>query len=288
MTRFLLPIDGSEPSKRALEYALALTTQADHLTLLHVLQPFPAQHTVHYLSAERIKEIQNQDAMKTMAPILQQVEKKGIPYSMHIAYGVPDELICRYAENNHDFVIMGTHGYGAVSSFLHHSVSYPTLQRLTIPVVLIPELITEAKMNPRPFRKILIAVDGSEYAWKAAEAAINLGRRTGAHFSLLHVVVPPIVNTGLENLEWTSDAELLESGKSVVEKYEQRFISHQLPYTTHVAVGDPGHLIQAFAEETGSDLIAMGHRGLNRLAGILLGSVVYKVIHGTKIPLLIA
>ncbi|NGQ97501.1 universal stress protein [Brevibacillus sp. SYP-B805] len=284
MIRILLPIDGSEPSKRALESALALATQEDHLTLLHVLQPFPAQHTVHYLSAKRIKEIQSQDAMRMMAPFLQQAEKEGIPHSLHVAYGVPDEIIGRYAENNHDLVIMGTHGYDAVSSFLHHSVSYPTLQRLTIPVVLIPE----AKMNPRPFRKILIAVDGSEYAWKAAEAAINLGRRTEAHFSLLHVVVPPIVNTGLENMEWTSDAELLESGKSVVEKYEQRFISHQLPYTTHVAVGDPGHLIQAFAEETGSDLIAMGHRGLNRLAGILLGSVVYKVIHGTKIPLLIA
>jgi nucleotide-binding universal stress UspA family protein len=283
MKNILVPLDASEPSKRALETALALASDGGQLTLLHVIPPFPSQRVIHFIGNERIIQLQSEDAMETMAPYLKQVEQAGVPYSMHYEPGIPDEIIGRYAAQNQQLVVMGTHGYGRISGFLLGSVSYPTLQRLSIPLILVPE---EAKQHTR-IRKILIAVDGSEQSRKAASAAIELGRKTGAEFILLNVVAPPIVNTGLESIDWVSLDELEEIGKNIVRSFEEMFIHNRLPYTTKVAIGDPAGMIREIADETNADLIAMGHRGNNRLAGLMLGSVAYKVIHGTKIPVLI-
>ena len=60
-----------------------------------------------------------------------------------------------------------------------------------------------------------------------------------------------------------------------------------IPYILHIGVGDPGEVIAQYAKEKGCDQIIMGTRGRGELAGLLLGSVTWKVIHLAEVPILL-
>lgn len=55
----------------------------------------------------------------------------------------------------------------------------------------------------------------------------------------------------------------------------------------HVSVGDCAETIVEFAASRGCEQILLGTRGHTGLGGTLLGSVASKVIHLTKVPLLL-
>lgn len=55
----------------------------------------------------------------------------------------------------------------------------------------------------------------------------------------------------------------------------------------HVSVGDFAETIVDFADSRGCEQILIGTRGHTGLGGTLLGSVASKVVHLTKVPLLI-
>jgi nucleotide-binding universal stress UspA family protein len=54
-----------------------------------------------------------------------------------------------------------------------------------------------------------------------------------------------------------------------------------------VCYGDPAEQIIDFAEKRPFDLIIMGCRGFGPLRGVIIGSVSQKVLHGTRLPVLI-
>jgi nucleotide-binding universal stress UspA family protein len=56
---------------------------------------------------------------------------------------------------------------------------------------------------------------------------------------------------------------------------------------TVLAQGDPGDAIVKIADERGAQLIAVGHRGLNPLERIVLGSVSAKVVHRAHCDVLV-
>jgi nucleotide-binding universal stress UspA family protein len=55
----------------------------------------------------------------------------------------------------------------------------------------------------------------------------------------------------------------------------------------HVLVGEAAAAITDFADSHGCSLILIGTRGHSGLAGTLLGSVAMKVVHHSKVPVLL-
>lgn len=138
---------------------------------------------------------------------------------------------------------------------------------------------------------ILLAVDGSEGADRAAVVAGELSRVFGVGVDVLHVVqhlhlVPPSLAAEYEHIEHVhlDTEEMLRSmGGRIVEDAAStvRSVGGSVEGAT-VVIGHPARTIVEHAEEHGDDTIVMGRRGLGTARGMLQGSVTTGVGHLTK------
>ena len=134
--------------------------------------------------------------------------------------------------------------------------------------------------------RLLLAVDGSNHANRAAELAGNLSRCLKARVDIIHVVPektpvmagPVHEYSRIEEL-YITQRDLLESvGRSVVDEAAGivRGRGGRVGYED-VVIGHPATDIVEAANRFGSDAIVMGRRGLGDIKGLFMGSVTHKV-----------
>jgi nucleotide-binding universal stress UspA family protein len=137
------------------------------------------------------------------------------------------------------------------------------------------------------FEKILLAVDGSENALRAARTAAELTRRMGAKELRVIAVFDPIPTyLGDPNMQIAITARRGEAEKVLEAAVKE---VGEVPCEVHTGIleGNPAEAIIGVANTRSSDLIVMGSRGLGGLAGLLLGSTSQKVAAHAPCPVLI-
>ena len=139
--------------------------------------------------------------------------------------------------------------------------------------------------------KILVAIDGSDYAEWALDFALDLAHRYSAEIQLLTVVPPvflPAHSFDLVKSEAIADAtrQLESSFKEVLSKAEVKVKKTSLKVSTKLEHGTPDERIVEVAKLGGFGIIVMGSRGLGH-RGYGLGSVSSRVIDGAHCPVLI-
>ena len=137
------------------------------------------------------------------------------------------------------------------------------------------------------FNHILLGVDGSEHALRAAKTAANLARTMKS--GILRIVVaydpvPPYL--GEPNMQTAISARMKEAEK-ILEKAVQAVGEIPGEIHTEILEGSPAEAILDVANARKSDLIVIGSRGLGRLTGALLGSQSQKVVQHAPCPVLI-
>lgn len=134
-------------------------------------------------------------------------------------------------------------------------------------------------------RKILVAVDGSEYSKKALEFACELAQKFD---SSLHIVHVPQGSAADRVMVLGGASIMIHAGREQIEKAGRKLIEaaqeiaeENLPgrVSTELRGGDPAVEIVASAQETAADCVVIGSRGLGDFGGLLLGSVSHKVNH---------
>jgi nucleotide-binding universal stress UspA family protein len=131
----LVAWDGSEHAKRALGEAVDLARSEDgRLTLLTVAAPIRVWPGY-------VPPVTEADLISAAEKILAEGETlvpDGIPVSGRTASGDPGtELVKRAAAADHDLIVMGSRGRGAVRSAVLGSVSHLVLNHTTVPVLII-------------------------------------------------------------------------------------------------------------------------------------------------------
>jgi len=137
------------------------------------------------------------------------------------------------------------------------------------------------------FERILLAVDGSEHALRAAKVARDLAGAVQAKELRIVIAYEPVpAYLGEPNLQHAIDARLSESQATL---REAEAVIGELPTEIHEEFieGQVADAIIKVATTRESDLIIMGSRGLGRLAGALLGSNSQKVVSEAPCPVLI-
>ena len=141
--------------------------------------------------------------------------------------------------------------------------------------------------------RILLAVDGSEHAQRAAVLAGELSAKLGANVDVIHVLPEdefhsPSMHTyasdypQMEQYRETRLAALKSRGSNLVVSAARQVESAGGEVgEEEVAVGDPAEEIVTMARRTHADCIIMGRRGLGTLRGLTLGSVSNKVANLT-------
>jgi nucleotide-binding universal stress UspA family protein len=132
---------------------------------------------------------------------------------------------------------------------------------------------------------ILLAVDGSPYAERAAELVRQLADR-GDNVVVLHVTEIMPVHGGT-TVDLDQDREGMEAARRFNRELEQAGISTKLELVRAFA-GHVAKIIVETAHEHEAGMIVMGSRGRGDLTALLLGSVAHKVIHLADGPVLIA
>lgn len=119
------------------------------------------------------------------------------------------------------------------------------------------------------YRKILVAVDGSENSRKAAKTAIWLSRVTGAKLIVLAVVqVPILLDQGIPGGSSYGIGEYLAQTKKYLEKVVadvSEDAANQGVDAERVVIEGTASVVQAivdYAAENRVDLIVVGTRGL--------------------------
>ena len=166
------------------------------------------------------------------------------------------------------------------------------------------------------FKSILVAVDGSDHARKAADIAADIASLYDAKLSLVHVVtgkkiaaevkrmaevehlVAPLPSApafptsvpdemgrmlGDTNLHGAIAQVASAVGQRILDEVASRLHEAKgIAVGKHLEHGDPTRLILACAENENADLIVMGNRGLSDLEGAFMGSVSSRVTHTAK------
>jgi nucleotide-binding universal stress UspA family protein len=134
------------------------------------------------------------------------------------------------------------------------------------------------------YETVIWATDGSESADVALAEARRLAELAGARLIALHC--DQRLNGRAGGWPALADEEdrRLRIERQVDELHEQEVDIELVVRRSHREAAD---VVAAVAEELEADVIVCGTRGLNTLAGILLGSVAQRLLHVAHCPVLV-
>lgn len=138
----------------------------------------------------------------------------------------------------------------------------------------------KVKYLPGKISKIMLAVDGSGAAKRAADYALNLSSTLGAELAAIHVIdVPPVMRGMNPALAAMYIARADKQSSRWLDEVEHKARKLGISVTREVIVGRdsvPDGII-GFARKSRPDMIIMGTRGRTATRKLLLGSVAFAV-----------
>ncbi len=128
------------------------------------------------------------------------------------------------------------------------------------------------------FKKILVPVDGSDFATNAAKKALSIAQKHDSKITLLHVVnhsqlltmgppqsLPVITDVMIEGVR--------KGAEKILEDTRQAMGPTDIEIENKIEWGNPAQVIINLSRNQAYELIVMGSRGLSTISGLFLGSV---------------
>lgn len=137
------------------------------------------------------------------------------------------------------------------------------------------------------FEKILLAVDGSEQALRAAALAGELARSHGSESIRIVTVYDAVPGFLGEREQDAIIAAHTRSSEAILAKAKERLGAGGPKIETEILSGSPAEAIVETAKARDVGLIVMGSRGMSDLAGLFLGSQSHKVAAKAPCPVLL-
>ena len=134
------------------------------------------------------------------------------------------------------------------------------------------------------YDRIVIAVDGSDEARRAARRGLQLAQGFDATVTILSVVEQKALRLTETSEEKT---RLRERGEEALTDIEELASEFGRPVTTTLTEGKAAVQISEYASEQDADLIVVGRQGLTGLGRRLLGGVTEQVLHRSDVPVLV-
>jgi nucleotide-binding universal stress UspA family protein len=146
--------------------------------------------------------------------------------------------------------------------------------------------------------KVVLAIDGSEEASRAAEAAVELCEKTGSELHVVHVgedfYLTAVTDLDMVAQTWVaqeyaeSEANFEQIAREVLDaEVEKVEAAGGTVAQAHLRVGRADAEIVDLAEEIKAGLVVLGSRGLGGVKRALMGSVSYSVVRHAHCPVLV-
>jgi nucleotide-binding universal stress UspA family protein len=170
------------------------------------------------------------------------------------------------------------------------------------------------------FKKVAVAIDGSQASSRALAVAVDVAKHYGAHLTILHAVM---VDASLMDLLQVAErhgfkdliaedvdaaanvtavpvpvtaAPFLVTPEELLDKVGNLLLEASAAEARSLGVDevatallseDPAHELPAFVKANGIDLIVCGTRGLGEIKSFFLGSVSHKLLEEAACPCLV-
>jgi nucleotide-binding universal stress UspA family protein len=137
-TKLLIPVDGSENSERASNFALELSNKlGTSVVFLHVME-IPISAYKYRRIAESVLELLEESGRKVLANCEEEARKKGVSCEVVLSNGDPsDQILITARKRKCDCIIMGKRGLGRIERMLMGSVSDQVTRLSDIPVIIV-------------------------------------------------------------------------------------------------------------------------------------------------------
>lgn len=278
--RVLLASDGSSDSRRATRWLREFAPTADLkvtvLTVATLTEPPRDSQTMSELRERVVREARQ--AAERAAKLLR---RRWPEVETLVTEGDPRLEIVRAAEDvRADMLALGARGLGRLKRLLVGSTSLAAARYAACPVAIV-------QGRPRPVRRALVAIDGSEGSRAAVRFLSLFDLVRDARVSLVHVLPGPAAprgrerQTGDDRRQQQADAEKMLADAAAV------LGTARYPAERLVVDGDPARQIVSIARRRNVDLVVLGARGLRTLGRLLLGSVSETVLHHVGRPVVI-
>jgi nucleotide-binding universal stress UspA family protein len=304
----LVPLDGSTFGEHALPLALDLARRAKvTLHLVQVVLPVgsfapEAPLLTDNVLAKRLVDQQKAAQQQYLDTVGRRLTAAGAPrVQTWLLDGDIPAMIRQQAETVAcDLIVMTTHGRGTFARFWLGSVADELVRTSSVPVLLVrPGEESPDLEKPPPLRHLLLPLDGSPLSEQIVAPAMNLGELTGADYTLMRVVRPPV--PAVFSVEGRSVSDMAEAMIGRAEEQAARQRAEAEEYLVRVAgpLRERGLTVLTRVEVVDSpatailrggkcaDLIALATHGRKGLKRLFLGSVADKLIRGSTGPVLV-
>jgi nucleotide-binding universal stress UspA family protein len=279
------PVDFSDPSRRALRWAGAFAARfGSRLTVVSVVDPLLAEAARVRLGQDLSKQ-ETEPLREFVATTL----SKGAPAqtAFRTAIGDAASSILEVAAAEHaDLIVMGTQGLGGIRKWLLGSTTERVLRRTKTSVLAVPFAgESHAAPDAGVVSHILAATDFSEASVAAAKVAADLARVFSAKLTLTHIVEPLAVPPQLVPLVEESDEVRVGAARTELHALAEKICGGQCEEV--VAVGRPADMVGSIVEDRRAQLIVMGLASEQGAFSQRPGSIAYRVLSSTAVPVLV-
>ncbi|EDK51932.1 universal stress family protein [Burkholderia pseudomallei 406e] len=142
------------------------------------------------------------------------------------------------------------------------------------------------------YQRILVAVDGSETARHAFDAALDIARTSGAELQPFYVVENAAIYYNVPGYDPSIlRTQLLQQGnelaKEFAEKMQAAGVKGALKIGEATSLADVPSLIVEGAKAFGADLLVLGTHGRRGFKRLVLGSVAEQCVRHSALPVLL-
>lgn len=303
MQKIIVAVDGSVTSELALNQALQLAkTLSAALIIVHVVDVFPVFSLGTGIDYDRYREIIRNAGLailEKMSQIAQEhnVKTESILIEICDLTKVSQKLVEAVQSSHADLLILGTHGRRGFNRLILGSVAEETIRISPIPVLLIRAEEGTAKFlvgkTEFSYKRILVAIDGSETSNLALNQAIYFTKKFSAFLCILHVVNEYIAKDfffAKNYLEYqetikSQGQEYLDQARQVCQK-ENINIETKLIEIKIKSEYVPDKIIETICDIK-ADLLVIGTHGRSGINRFLLGSVAEETVRRAPIPVLL-
>ena len=292
----MVPLDGSEFGRHAIPWALAIAEPAGaRVDLVHVLTPpydlgGPEGDKLVLAEAIDSQRAGTEQRLQDLADRLHL--GTGIQFSSAVVEGNTADALLRYADESAiDLIVMTTHGRSGLARAVLGSVSDQVVRRSRCPVLLArPHRHVPEEREPAAVSDVLVPLDGTVTSEAILPHALEVCRLTGASCTLLQVIVPELLLTGV-----AVPVALADQRATAAEQRADAYLGTRadriregvVPVTTAaLRYGDVADGILEYCAAHPVSLIAMATRGTRGLERAMLGSTMDALLKKTHLPLL--
>lgn len=308
--RILVPLDGSSRAEQVVPVASRLAqASGGTIVLLYVVNL--TQEVMAYGAFLPAEAIENslQGAHIYLEQLVRRTHLTGmVAVEKQVVSGSPTTKILEQAGQQYcNLIIMASHGYTGFKQWLPGSVAEKVAHQAPVPVLILRDgepLYTHLR-DRSPAIRALVPLDVVTHSQDAilpiAELVTLFSSPARGTLHLVRMMVLPedVSEQEKEALLQEASANLDEVGRSARKVLEAHLDSASQPKVTW-SVSVDSDIAEGIArvaetgEETASsgkverfDIIAMTTRGLNGIQKWVAGSVTDRVLHSTRLPLLV-